>query len=50
MPMENLAQAVECLTTAAYWNQGNHVVSYGTHVDPFDAVMVRRLSEGRRRT
>ena len=48
MAMENLAQAVERLTTAVYWNQD--VVSYGTHVDPFDAVMVRRLSEGRRRT
>ena len=50
MAMENLAQAVERLTTALYGTKGTHVVSYGTYVYPFDAVMVRRLSDGRRRT
>lgn len=44
MAMENLAQAVARLTTAVYGTKGTHVVSYGTYVYPFDAVMVRRLS------
>jgi hypothetical protein len=50
MAMENLAQAVARLTTAVYGTKGTYVVSYRTYVDPFDAVMVWRLSDGRRRT
>ena len=102
MAMENLAQAVERLTTAGYEDdfraersglraartgrihepelliidevvrfegatdpdeeaavfalkserdetKGTYVVSYGIYMDPLDAVMVRRLTDGRRR-
>jgi len=42
--------AVFALNSEMHGTEGTYVVSYGTYVDPFDAVMVRRLSDGRRRT
>jgi hypothetical protein len=42
--------AVFALNSEMYGTKGTYVVSCGTYVDPFDAVMVRRLTDGRRRT
>ena len=42
--------AVFALNSEMYETKGTYVVSYGTYVDPFDAVMVRRLTDGWRRT
>jgi len=47
MNFEN-RQAVFALSCEMYGTKGTYVVSYGI-VDPFDAVMVRRLTDGRQR-
>jgi len=43
-------EAVFAVNSEMYGTKGTYVVSCGTYVDPFHAVMLRRLTDGRRRT